>query len=61
MKRTVTFSVVVLVTSLFVGSALKVHAATTPASPVASAVQSADAASEDGGGYWVAWSDAASR
>jgi hypothetical protein len=57
MKRTITFSVVVLVVSLFAGSALKVHAATLPASPAASAVQSVDDASEDGG-YWAAWSNA---
>jgi hypothetical protein len=57
MKRTVTFSVVVLVASLFVGTALKVHAATEPA---AAAVQSADQTSEDGG-YWAAWADAASH
>ena len=60
MSRTITFSVAVLVASLFVGSALTVHAATTPASPAASAVQSADDGSKDGG-YWAAWSDAASH
>lgn len=57
MKRTVTFSVVVLVASLFVGTALKVHAATSPA---AAAVQPADQTSEDAG-YWAAWADAASH
>jgi hypothetical protein len=60
MKRTLSLSVVVLVASLFVGSALKVHAATTPAAPAAAAVQPADQTSEDGG-YWAAWTDAASH
>jgi hypothetical protein len=55
-----TFSVAVLVVSLFVGRALEAQAATTPSSPAASAVQSAD----DGSvklGYWAAWSEAASH
>ena len=60
MKRSITLSVVVLVASLFVGTALKAQAATTPASPAASTAQSADDASTDGG-YWAAWSDAASH
>jgi len=60
MNRPVMFSVVVLVASLFVGSALKAQAATTQASPTASAVQSAGDASADGG-YWAAWSEAASH
>lgn len=58
MKRTVTFSIVVLVVLLFVGTALKVHAATEPAT--AAAVQPADQTSDDGG-YWAAWADAASH
>jgi hypothetical protein len=57
MKRTITFSMVILVASLFVGRALKVHAATTPASPAGSAVHSSSDAAEDDG-YWAAWSNA---
>ena len=60
MKRPVIFSAIVLVVSIFVGTALKAQAATTPASPAASAVQSADDGSADVG-YWAAWSDAASH
>jgi len=59
MNRPALISVIVLVASLFVGSALKAQAATTPASPAASAVQSADASAD--GGYWAAWSEAASH
>lgn len=57
MKRTLVFSVVVLVASLFVGSALKAQAATSPA-PIAAAAPAADAS---GPGYWTAWADAASH
>jgi hypothetical protein len=60
MKRSVMVSVVVLVASLFVGSALKAQAATSPAAPAVSAAQSVDDASA-GGGYWAAWSEAASH
>ncbi|HEX7839366.1 MAG TPA: hypothetical protein VF469_17935 [Kofleriaceae bacterium] len=60
MNRPVLFSAIVLVASLFVGTALKAQAATTPASPAASAAQSADDGSANGG-YWAAWSDAASH
>jgi hypothetical protein len=59
MNRPVLFSAIVLVASLFVGTALKAQAATTQA-PAASAAQSADDGSADGG-YWAAWSDAASH
>ncbi|HEX7839975.1 MAG TPA: hypothetical protein VF469_21010 [Kofleriaceae bacterium] len=59
MKRTVLFSAIVLVASLFVGTALKAQAATTSAAPAASAAQSADSSAN--GGYWAAWSDAASH
>jgi hypothetical protein len=57
MKRALVVSVVVLVASLFVGSALKVQAATAPA-PIAAAAPAADA---PGPGYWAAWADAASH
>ncbi|HEX7841308.1 MAG TPA: hypothetical protein VF469_27710 [Kofleriaceae bacterium] len=60
MKRSITLSAIVLVASLLVGGAFKAQAATTPASPAASAVQSTDDGSADGG-YWAAWSDAASH
>ena len=60
MNRHVIFSAIVLVASLFVGTALKAQAATTPGSPTASAAPSADDGSTDGG-YWTAWSDAASH
>jgi hypothetical protein len=64
MKRTLLFSVVVLVAALFVGSALKAHAATTPASPAVSAVQSADNppdSAPEAGGYWAAWANAVAQ
>ena len=60
MNRPALFTAVVLVASLFVGTALKAQAATTQASPAASAAQSADDGST-GGGYWAAWSEAASH
>jgi len=60
MNRTVLFSAVVLVASLFVGTALKAQASTTPASPAAAAAQPAGNTSTDGG-YWAAWSEAASH
>ena len=60
MNRPVIFSAIVLVASLFIGTALKAQAATTSASPTASAAQSADDGSADGG-YWAAWSEAASH
>jgi hypothetical protein len=60
MNRPAILSAVVLVASLFVGTALKAQAATTAASPAASAAQSADDGSADGG-YWAAWSEAASH
>jgi hypothetical protein len=44
--------------SLFVERAFKAQAA-TKASPVASVVQSSDGST--GGGYWAAWSEAASH
>lgn len=59
MSRPVFFSAVVLVVSLFVGTALKAQAATTSAAPTASAAQSADGSAD--GGYWAAWSEAASH
>lgn len=59
MKRILTASIVVLVTSLFVGSAFKAQAA-TKASPAAAVVQST-AEGSTSGGYWAAWSDAASH
>lgn len=58
MKRTITVSVIVLMVSLFVGSAFKAQA-TTKASPAASVVQTTD--DSTGGGYWAAWSEAASH
>jgi hypothetical protein len=60
MNRPVIFSAVVLVASLVVGTALKAQAATSPASPAASSAQSADDGSAEGG-YWAAWSEAASH
>ena len=54
MKRIITVSVVVLVASLFAGSAFKAQAA-TKASPAASVVQSTD------GGYWATWAEAAAH
>ncbi len=60
MNRPVLFSAFVLVAALFVGTALKAQAATTQASPAASAAQSADDGSANGG-YWAAWSNAASH
>jgi hypothetical protein len=59
MKRSLTFSVAVLVASLFVGTALKVQAA-TPSSARAAAAPTTSA-SDDTGGYWAQWADAASR
>jgi len=59
MKRTLVFSVVVLVASLFVGTALKVQAA-TPSAP-AGAVAAAPAADASSPGYWTAWAEAASH
>jgi hypothetical protein len=60
MNRLLTLWVVVLVASLFVGGTLQAQASTRSASPAAAAAQPAgdDAA---GGGYWAAWSDAASH
>jgi hypothetical protein len=63
MKRSLTFSVAVLVASLFVGTALKVQAA-TPSSARARARAAAaptTSASDDTGGYWAQWADAASH
>jgi hypothetical protein len=57
MKRTLLVSVAVLVVSLFIGSALKVEAATTSAPAAAAQVSNASA----DGGYWAAWADAASH
>jgi hypothetical protein len=54
MKRGILVSVLVLVVSAFVGSAFQAQAA-TKAAPAASVSQSTD------GGYWAAWSDAASH
>ncbi|HEX8114599.1 MAG TPA: hypothetical protein VF516_43010 [Kofleriaceae bacterium] len=58
MKRSLLVSVAVLVVSLFVGTALKVQAATTSAPAAASAAVQADAS---GPGYWAAWAEAASH
>lgn len=58
MKRIITVSVVVLVASLFAGSAFKAQAA-TKASPAASVVQSTDGST--GGGYWATWAEAAAN
>jgi hypothetical protein len=59
MKRTLMFSVAVLVVSLFVGTALKVQAATSSVPAAApAAVQAADASSP---GYWAMWAEAASH
>jgi hypothetical protein len=60
MNRSITLSAIVLVASLVVGGVLSAQAATKPASPVAPVAQSADGGSADGG-YWAAWSDAASH
>jgi len=61
MSRFITsFSVAVLVVSLFVGRALEAQASATPASPAASEVQPADDGSTNLG-YWAAWSEAASH
>jgi hypothetical protein len=57
MKRSLTFSVAVLVASLFIGTALQVQAATRSSAPAAAQTS----ASADTGGYWVAWADAASH
>lgn len=57
MKRSLLFSVAILVAALFVGTALKVQAATTSA-PAAAAAQ-ADGTTD--GGYWAAWAEAASH
>ncbi|HEX3474736.1 MAG TPA: hypothetical protein VHT91_06825 [Kofleriaceae bacterium] len=57
MKRTLLVSVAVLVASLFVGTALRVQAATVSA-PAAAAAQ-ADASA--GPGYWASWVEAASH
>ena len=58
MKRSLTFSVAVLVASLFVGTALTVQAATRSS---ASAAAQTTSASDDTVGYWAQWADAASR
>jgi hypothetical protein len=58
MKRSLTFSVAVLVASLFVGTALTVQAATRSSSSAAAQTTSA---SDDTAGYWAQWADAASR
>jgi hypothetical protein len=59
MKRMLVFSVVVLVASLFIGTALKVQAA-TPSAPTA-ALAAAPAADASAPGYWTAWAEAASH
>ena len=59
MNRFIMLSVVLLVASLFVGSALKAQAATSSDRPAVSAAQSTDDASD--GGYWAAWAEAASH
>ena len=59
MSRSISFTVIVFVALLFVGSALKAQAATTPAQPAASAAQPADASANLG--YWAAWSEAAAH
>jgi len=56
MKRSLVFAVAVLV-GLFVGTALKVQAATTSAP--AAAVGPADASADPG--YWASWAEAASH
>jgi hypothetical protein len=56
MKRSLVFAVAVLV-GLFVGTALKVQAATT--SSPAAAVAQTDAAA--GPSYWALWAEAASH
>lgn len=58
MKRSLVFAVAVLVASLFVGTALQVHAATTAAPTAPAAVQADDGATV---GYWAAVSEAASH
>lgn len=60
MNRVLTLWVVVLVASLFVGGALQAQASTRSASPAAAAAQPAGDDAADGG-YWAAWSDAASH
>jgi hypothetical protein len=59
MNRSMALSVVVLVVSLFIGSAFKAQAVAAPASSAGAAVQSADGST--GRGYWTAWADAASH
>ncbi|HEX3764572.1 MAG TPA: hypothetical protein VHW23_38015 [Kofleriaceae bacterium] len=56
MKRSLVFAVAALVASLFVGTALKVQAATT-AAPTAAAVQTDDSSTS----YWVAVAQAAAQ
>lgn len=60
MNRSIVFSVVLLVASMFVGTALKAQAATGSARPAASSAQSANNGAADGG-YWAAWAEAASH
>jgi len=60
MNRSISLSVAVLLVSLFVGSALQVHAATTPTAPAPAVEQSAGDDSTDVG-YWAAWADAVSH
>lgn len=57
MKRSLVFAVAALVASLFVGTALKVQAATT-ATPAAAVAQVDDDSST---GYWVAVAQAAAQ
>ncbi len=59
MKRSLMVSVVVLVASLFVGTALTVQAATTSTPAAATSAAQADASASPG--YWAAWADAASH
>jgi hypothetical protein len=59
MTRSIVFSAVLLVTSVFVGSALKAQAATSSSRPAAAAAQSVDDSLEVG--YWAAWAEAASH
>ena len=61
MKRSLTFSVAVLVASLFVGTALKVQAATPSSARARAAAAPTASASDDTGGYWAQWADAASH
>lgn len=59
MKRSLVFAVAVLV-GLFVGTALKVQAATSSTSAAVTAAAQADDASA-GPGYWASWAEAASH